>query len=295
MYDMVKWEKTLISTLIIILMITSVFSSGCINDAYENEYDLRVVVTIPPQREFVEEIGGDGVKVTVMVPPGEDPHSYEPTTDQMREISKADLYFKVGSGVEFEEKWMDNIKENNPDMKVVDGSEGIELLGDDPHIWLSPVNAMKMVENILSAMKDEDADNSEYYRGNADTYISELNTLHNETEEGLKPYEESKFLIYHPSFDYFAEEYDLTQIAIEEEGKEPGTQGLQVIIEQAKDEGIKVVFVSPQFDESNAETIADEIGGSVITLNPNAENYLDNMMDVSEKLITSFEEADGGA
>lgn len=145
-----------------------------------------------------------------------------------------------------------------------------------------------MVENILSAMKDEDADNSDFYDDNAAQYISGLDTLHDDTKQGLKPYEGKKFLIYHPSFGYFAEEYNLTQVAIEEEGKEPGTQGLQAIIEQAKDEGIKVVFVSPQFDESNAKTIADEIDGTVITLNPLAEDYLDNMEDVSEKLISSF-------
>ncbi|MGM0510502.1 MAG: metal ABC transporter solute-binding protein, Zn/Mn family [Thermoplasmatota archaeon] len=285
-------KKAILVTVLSIVLIASVFSSGCVNEGEDEEYDLRVVVTIPPQREFVEEIGGDRVKVTLMVPPGESPHSYEPTTDQMREVSKADLYFKVGSGVEFEESWMDKIEENNPNMKSVDGSEGIELMGDDPHIWLSPVNAKMMVENILSAMKDEDPGNSEFYEDNAGDYISELETLHNETKEGLDPYGGREFLVYHPSFGYFAEKYNLTQVAIEEEGKEPGTQGLQAIIEQAKEEDIKVVFVSPQFDESNAQTIADEIGGSVITLNPMAEDYLENMEEVSDKLISSFEEVE---
>lgn len=279
-----------------------------VNDHYNQEdtgdYELNVAVTIPPQKEFVEEVGGDNVKVTLMVPPGQDPHSYEPETRQMRELAKADIYFKVGSKIEFEETWMDTMKGYNPDMEIIDGAKEIELLtmdghksddgherdeDVDPHIWLSSKNAIKMVDNLVNGLIEKDSDNEEFYKENAEDYKNKLSELDSELKEGLSQYEEREFLVYHPSFGYLANEYNLTQIPIQDEGKEPGTKGLENIIKQAKENNISVIFVSPQFDESNAETIADEIDGEVIMLNPLAENYLDNMRKLKEKLISGFE------
>ncbi|MFO7991102.1 MAG: zinc ABC transporter substrate-binding protein [Thermoplasmata archaeon] len=287
--------KIKVLSLIFLLILSSLMITGC-TEENEEDHDLNIVVTIPPQKEFVDEIGKEKVKVTVMVPPGQEPHSYEPTTQQMKEVSKADLYFKVGSGVEFELSWMDNLKEQNPDMVVVDGSEGIALrdMGEnggenkDPHIWLSPSNAVKMTDNLLQAMKEEDENNADFYEENADDYRARLQKLDSNISEMLSPYENRKFLVYHPSFGYFADTYNLTQIAVEEDGKEPGTQGLQAIIEQAEEENITVVFVEPQFDQSSAETIADEIDGKVVSINPLAEDYVDNLEVIAEELNSAF-------
>ncbi len=267
------------------------------------DYELNIAVTIPPQREFVKEIGGDKVKVTLMVPPGQSPHSYEPETSQMRELAKADMYFKVGSGIEFEKTWMSTMKEYNPDMKIVDGSKGIELLSMDshevvdhdhndedidPHIWLSPKNAIKMIDNLVKEMKENDPGNEDFYQENAEGYKNKLNDLDSELQDELAPYKNDDFLVYHPSFGYLAHDYNLTQVPIQEEGKEPGTKGLENIIDQAKENNISVVFISPQFDESNAKTIADEIDGEVAILNPLAEDYLENMEKMKNKLISGF-------
>ncbi len=376
-------SKMIIAGIVILLMM-AVFSTGCI-DEDDGEYDLRVVVSIPPQREWVEEIGGEGIKVTVMVPPGSDPHTYEPTSSQMVDVSEADIYFKVGAGMEFEERWMDTLIEYNEDMRIVDGSEGVHLLdyeshhdhefehliedidhiihewedghmtaedaleaiddlihqheeddheqehliedidhiiheweygnvtaegameaiedlihqheedehgheGDDPHIWLSPVNAKMMINDLLNALIEVDPDNADIYNENAGNYLDRLNSLHEEVEEALHPHHGRKFLIYHPSMNYFAHEYGLVQIGVEREGQEPGASGLAAVIEQAKEENIRVVFVSPQFDESNAQTIADEIDGEVITLNPLAEKYIENIEDITSKLVDAFSE-----
>lgn len=289
-------------SLIFLLILSSLTIAGCTEEE-EDDYDLNIVVTIPPQKEFVDEIGGEKVKVTVMVPPGQEPHSYEPTTQQMKEVSKADIYFKIGSGIDFELNWMDNMKEQNPDMVVVDGSEGIELIEMsehheheetnneehmDPHIWMSPPNAVQMINNLLETMKEEDEVNADFYDENAQKYKLELQSLHTDIKDILEPFEGKKFLVYHPSFGYLAEEYNLTQIAVEEEGKEPGTQGLQAIIEQAKEENITVVFVEPQFDQSSAETIADEIDGKVVSINPLAEDYIDNLEVIVNELRSAF-------
>ncbi|MFW5946807.1 MAG: metal ABC transporter solute-binding protein, Zn/Mn family [Candidatus Natronoplasma sp.] len=258
----------------------------------DTETELNVMVTIPPQKEFVEKVGGERLKVTLMVPPGEDPHSYEPTTRQMREVAKADIYFKLGSKIAFETTWMDKIKSYNEEMTVVNCSDGIELrkMGSsiDPHVWMSPANAMKMVDNIKVALVEENPSNSEFYEENAQGYTSKLKDIHSDIRSDLKSNEGEKFLVYHPSFGYFADEYNLTQLPIEKEGKEPGTKEVQNIIDQAKRENISVVFVSPQFDKSQAETIAEGINGEVITLNPLARDYIENMMKMGDKLRTAF-------
>lgn len=422
-------KKSMIWILVSMLVLSSVFIVGCLDQ--EDDYDVSVAVTIPPQREWVEAIGGGRIGVTVMVPPGQDPHTYEPKPSQLAELSRADIYFKVGSGLEFEEIWMDTLIAQNKDMTVVDGSKGVPLLdfengccphehlstftllhdndyeleiinrgtgeevahvhgdhwhgslpdielgkhvslgarfyhndsdidlghdedhqmnvrietgddivethshgdhvhikgiatghahvvfqlmhgddvayespsikvdvrdhhhheGTDPHIWLSPVNARTMIENFLEKLIEIDPGNEEYYRENAQAYIDELIEMHDQIEALLEPHHGRRFLIYHPSFNYFAREYGLEQVAIEHEGKEPGPAGLAAIIDQAKDEGITVVFVSPQFDKSNAEAIAAEIGGSVLTLNPLAEDYIDNLMEVALNLIEAFGES----
>ncbi|MFO7791913.1 MAG: zinc ABC transporter substrate-binding protein [Candidatus Saliniplasma sp.] len=236
---------------------------------------LRVAVTIPPQEEWVENVCGEDVEITVMVPEGSDPHIYEPTTSQMKEISKADVYFKIGSGMEFEKRWMDSFTEQNPDMVVIDGSDGIELLeygGDQDH---SDEQSLTLTS-------------TSQYRQNADGYIDELDELHQWIEGELEPYQGRKFLIYHPSMEYFAHEYELEQIAVEREGLEPGSKGIEAVIEQAEEEDIHVVFVSPQFDESRAQTIAEEIDGEVITIDSLAPDYIDNLEEITEKLVDSF-------
>lgn len=268
----------------------------------EGEYDLRVIVTIPPQEEFVEEVGGEDVKITVMVPPGKDPHSYGPTYEQMKEVSRADIYFKLGSGLAFEEGWMEYIKETNPDMTVVDGSQGCTILdmdgkeiegregySVDPHIWLSLDNAEIMVDNLAHSMVKEDDENEDLYTENADAYTERLNSTDENISTDLAPYIGRRFITLHPSFGYFAHEYNLTQVPIEVEGKDPGPQQVQDIIGKAKQKNISTIFVSPQFDENDAQTIADEIDGEVIGLNPLAEDYLENIKKISSKLESSFE------
>jgi zinc transport system substrate-binding protein len=135
----------------------------------------------------------------------------------------------------------------------------------------------------------EDPGNEQYYRENAEIYLEELDGLIENTTKGLAPHAGERFLVYHPAFGYFADEFGLVQLAIEDEGKEPTPKGLESVIAQARDEGIKVVFVEPQFDRHNAETIADEIDGRVITLDPLAGDYLENMRVVSLELIEAFE------
>jgi zinc transport system substrate-binding protein len=277
---------------------------------------IGVAVTIVPQTEFVERIGGDRVEVTVMVPPGASPHTYEPTPSQMVDLAEAEMYAKVGSGIEFELVWMDKLIAQNEDMLVVDCAEGVTLQETttahehedehedeheheendehehgtmDPHIWLSVVNAQIMVENITDGLIQIDPDNRAYYEDNRDTYLEELSQLDQEIRDGLAPVKNRMIIVYHHAFGYFASDYDLTILPVEAEGKEATAAGLQIVIDMALEHDIRVVFASPQFDTRQAEVIAEAIGGRVGLINPLAENYVENMYELMGELVGTME------
>jgi len=274
-----------------ILLFWTVLVAVCLIGAYllilipqteKNEEKIGVVVSIPPQAEFVERTGGNKVQVTVMVPPGASPHTYEPIPSQLKEVSKAKIYAKVGSGVEFELAWMDKIISVNKEMLVVDCSKGIELIENDPHIWLSPKNARIMVENIYQGLIQIDPANQEWYARNKEKYLQELDKLDNEIAQDLSEKKNRKIMVHHPAWAYFARDYGLEQIPIEKEGKEPTPQGIASLIKQARENNITVIFASPQFSTKTAEVIAKEINGKVVLISPLEKNYLENMRKVAE-------------
>lgn len=256
----------------------------------EEDGRISLVVSISPQAELAEAIGGDHARITVMVPPGQEPHTYEPTPSQMKIVEDADMYMMVGSGIEFELVWMERFVELNLDMIIVNASEGIELIsiGDvgsvDPHVWLSPVCAMKMTENLRDALKDFDPNNATDYDDGADQYLVSLSDLDDYISESLEPLENRNMLVLHPAWGYFAKTYNLTQIAIEQEGKEPSAEDIALIIETARDLNITVVFAEPEFNTAVAEQIAEEIGGSVLLVDPLASDYIDNLRSVADQI-----------
>ncbi len=252
--------------------------------------EIGVIVTILPQAEFVEKVGGEHVKVTVMVPQGASPHTYEPTAGQLREVSKAKMYAKVGSGVEFELAWFDKIREVNKDMLVVDCSNGIQLIGGDPHIWNSLRNARVMVENICAGLIQIDPEHEAEYTANRDRYLPELEEVDAYIHERLDRYTKHRvFSIYHPAFGYFAAEYNLTQIAIEHEGKAPTPKVIQYCIDFARQYNLSYVYVAPQFATLDAEVIAHEIGGQTVFINPLPRDYCATMRSVAASLSLEME------
>ena len=256
---------------------------------------IGVAVSILPQQEFVTAVGGDRVSVTVMVPPGASPHTYEVTPAQMAQLSKAKMYAKVGSPIEFEIAWLEKLIAQNRDMLVVDCSKGIKLIestdehepGIDPHIWTSLRNVKIMVNNICAGLVQIDPASRQYYETNRDDYVARLNVLDSDISASLKSVNNRTFIVYHPAWGYFAHDYGLKQVAIEEGGKEPQAAYMTRIIKQARDQNIKVVFVSPEFSSRNAEVVASEIGGRVVVISSLAVNYLENM----EEVVKAFKEA----
>jgi len=275
-----------------ILLVISVIGLMATGETEQPDAGIGVVVSILPQAEFARAVGGDNVRVSVMVPQGEEPHTYEPTTAQIRYLESADIYFKVGSGIDFEISWMDRFQAINPGMLIVDGSDGISLIpmadqseiGEDPHIWLSPINAKRMVENLMEGLTEIDPGNTSYYEDNAAGYIAELESLDASIYGSFSALETPKFLSYHAAWGYFAERYGLEQIQIEEEGKEPTAYSLAKIIDQAVEEDIDVVLISPAFSTRAANQIAEEIGGVVVITDPLAEDYIESLRSFSDEL-----------
>lgn len=291
--------------LALILMVVSAIGGWACTEKSSDDGRIGVIVTVLPQAEFAEAIGGDKVEVTVMVPPGADPHTYELTPGQMKKVAKARLYAKVGSGVEFELAWLDKIIAQNKNMMIVDCSHGINLIeqvgedehegkthegegGMDPHIWTSPLNAGIMVENICDGLTEIDPENKAYYESNRGGYLQRLDDLDKAITEGLSGVTNRVLMVYHPAFGYFAKDYDLTMLPIEEEGKEPTAAGLAYLIDQAKEHDIKVIFAEPQFNPQSARVIADQIGGKVILIDPLAKDYIANMQSLAGELVEAM-------
>jgi len=288
----------IILTLILFLILmafTIYFYTSAGNSNGSSDGKIGVVVTVGPQEEFVKRVGGDRVNVTVMVPPGADPHTYEPLPSQMKQVQDAQIYFQVGSGIEFELTWMDKLTSMNSQMKVVNTSAGIQLIpntaeaeeGSDPHVWVSPRNAKIMVENIYQTLVHEDPQNKDYYTKNRDEYLKELDDLDKNITQTMSGKNNTKIMVYHPAWAYFCKDYNLQQISIESQGKEPTPQGISNLVDQARKDNIKVIFVSPQFSTSNAQVIANEIGGKVVIADDLSENYLENMKKVAEAFASS--------
>jgi zinc transport system substrate-binding protein len=280
------------SMMVIFLVVILALSTVSCKSGETTDTRLIAAVTVVPQADFVKAVGGDKVNVIVMVPPGASPHTYEVTPDQMTQLSKAKMYAKVGSPVEFELSWMDKLIGVNKSMLVIDCSKGIQLVesqdpdepGLDPHIWLSIKNAKVMVQNICDGLIQVDNANKSYYEKNCSDYLEKLNKLDQEIISALSDVKNRKFMVFHPAFGYFALDYDLTQIGVEQEGKEPDADYIVRLIKEAKDQNIHVVFVSPQYNTKSAESIAREIGGQVVIIDPLGENFIENMQNIQSAM-----------
>ena len=300
-FDRKGISSTATAIIVSLILIGTIFVYLAVNDDGPDDNKFGIVVTIVPQVEMAERVGGDLVSVTLMVPVGQSPHDYAPTAAQMADVRDAEVYFKVGSGVEFETANMEDILEVNSHLTVIDGSRDIEIMemeghdtradevGLDPHIWLDPQNAIIMVANLRDGLVSADPDNATAYEENAAEYIAELEALDSEIQDMLAPYENRSFMIQHPAWGYYAHRYELNQLAVENLGDVPSPLELADLIDTAKEENITILFVSPQFDPSSAQVIADGIDGSVVEIDSLAENYIENLRYVSQEMKEAFE------
>ncbi|OPY69973.1 MAG: High-affinity zinc uptake system binding-protein ZnuA precursor [Syntrophorhabdaceae bacterium PtaU1.Bin034] len=267
------------------------------------EARVAAFVSIIPQAYFLERVGGPHVDVEVLVGEGQSPATYEPSPQQMAKLSSTKAYFAIG--VPFEKNLIKKIRQSYKKLVIVETQKGVayrylehhshdhDAKGGrdhhdrvpDPHIWMDPKLVKVQATNIRDALCELDPANAEDYSKNLRLFISDLDQADKRIRAALAPVRGKSMYVFHPAFGYFADSYGLRQVSIEIEGKEPGAKQLATIIDKAKKEGVRVIFVQPQFSMKSAESVAREIGGAVVPINPLARDYLANL----ERMAASVE------
>lgn len=281
--------KSSVNVLSVLIVLIAASGAGAVTR-------MPVFVSIAPQKYFVKKIGGDWVKIHTMLSPGASPATYEPKPRQMAALTKAKVYFAIG--VPFENRWLQKFAAVNPLMEVIHTDQGIVKIpmqtfhhsGSekqhpkpstpkrlDPHIWLSPKRVKIQAQHILNTLLRIDSLHRSIYITQYHQFIRELEDLDAEIRQKLAGERGRQFMVFHPSWGYFAHEYGLEQISVEIEGKDPKPAQLKALIQQAKSKGIKVIFAQRQLSAKSAKVVARAIGGRVVFLDPLASNWADNL------------------
>ncbi len=281
-------------------ILAAIFLTGCSQGEMSDEKPV-LTVSILPQKYFAEQIAGDNFKVNVLVPSGSGPETYEPTPRQIRDAANSKAVFITGHLL-FEQTMIKNLKSRDEAVLFVDTSEGVDLIADDivdhgdhvhihgvdPHIWVSLREAKTQVETIAETIISVDPENEEIYRKNLRNLISGIEDLDERLTEKFRSAPKSSFLIYHPALSYFARDYGLTQISIEYAGKSPTPAHMKKTIDLAREKGLRDVIIQKEFERSSAKTVASELGGDVIEIDPLAENWLENMAEIGKKILKAL-------
>ena len=256
------------------------------------ENKISIFVSILPQQYFVRQIGNDLVDVHVMVGPGQNPATYEPTPQQMAALYKADVYFRIG--VPFESAWIDKIKLNNKNLIIVGCCELISDLQKeghshdinyDPHVWTSPKNVIKIAELIKKYLVKVDEKNIDTYIAMEKKFKEKILELDKNIKDKIRNLKDRILIVSHPSWGHFSHEYGFTQVSIEQEGKEIQARSLVKLIKMAKHNNVEAIFVQPQFNDRAAKVIANELNAEIIVLDPLALNYIENMNIVTDSIV----------
>lgn len=316
-------KKQLVDMSNLLLLGSCLLLAACTGNGAKAKKDKKdkpiITVTIEPQRYFTEAIAGDKFTVVSMVPKGSSPETYDPIPQQLVSLGDSKAYFRIGF-IGFEQTWMDRLMDNTPHIQVFDTSKGVDLIFDDhghshdhdaagnetdtdagynndnhthgahnhavePHIWNSTTNALILAGNTYKALSQLDKTNESYYMARYDSLCQRIQATDSLIRQQLSSPEASKsFMIYHPALSYFARDYGLHQISIEEGGKEPSPAHLKELIDLCKAEDVRVIFVQPEFDKRNAETIAQQTGTKVVPINPLSYDWQEEMLNVAKAL-----------
>jgi zinc transport system substrate-binding protein len=305
---------------ILAIAMLATLTAGLVDRSAASDDVLRVFVGIPPQQYLVDRIGGVHVTTEVLVAPGQSPHSFDATPRQMVALAESRAYFAIG--LEFERELITKVRELNPDLTIVDMGRGVPrrpIEGDeedpasrdtgsepdasehggsangrehgraaggltDPHIWLAPCLLAIEAENAAEALVALDPTHAADYRANLDALLADLNDLDRELAGALAPVRGKTVYVFHPAFGYFTDAYSLKQVAVETGGSEPGARDLARLVEEGRRDGVRVIFVQPEFATKSAEAVAREIGGAVVPIDPLAYDVVANLRTVARRI-----------
>lgn len=287
------------------LLTATCFFLFCIPSLHAESID--VFVSIPPQKWLTDRIGGDRVSSHVLIDKGQDPHTFEPTPVQIAKLANASLYFTTD--MPFEKTIVRILQQNGTTLHIVNAAEDVSKIpiqihhdehghhdhgakqqqNLDPHIWLSPINLKLMARTITDALINEDPTHREAYERNLAQALETLDEVHKKLKQQLAPYQGETIFVFHPSFGYFTQTYNLHQEAVEVAGKAPTPKQLVTIIRKAKEEKVRVIFVQPQFDTKSGAAVAAAISGRVVPLDPLAEDIIGNLLLMGDAIAEALD------
>jgi zinc transport system substrate-binding protein len=291
------------------LAAVAILTVGCGQSASDLSSDgrLPVFAGIPPLAYLVEQIGGEHVKVDVLVQPGQDPHSFQPNPQQAVALSRAAVFFKID--MPFEAAILEKVEQGRDQLAVVDATAGIQkrpLIGPcrdeaghdhelhadelDPHVWLAPPLLKTMAANVAAGLCRADPEHKQDYERNLAEFVQRLDVVHERIGKMLAPYRGRVFYVFHPGFAYFAEAYGLKEVPIQIAGQTPSLKELRGLIGQAKKGRVTTVFIQPEFDPQSVQAIADAIGGQVVQINGLGKDVLADIEDIAEKVEKAMRE-----
>ena len=261
----------------------------------------QVTAGIPPLAYLVQRVGGELIEVATLIPAGQDPHSFEPKPSQISELSRSALYFSLN--MPFEQTLLAKLPTRNG-FRVIEVDRGIDKLplpehyhdhddrksaahehGElDPHIWLAPRKLLIIAAHIMTGLAELDPSRADTYLANYQLLKEEIEELDEQISRLLAPLAGRTFYVYHPAFGYFADAYHLRQYPVEIGGKSPGPRQLITLIGQARREGVRVIFVQPQFDRKSAAALAQAIDGVVFPLDPLAREVTANLAEMAAQI-----------
>jgi zinc transport system substrate-binding protein len=260
-----------------------------------------ISVSIAPFKYFVEGISGKNFTVNVMVPPGANPHIYEPFPGQINNLRQSLAYISNGY-LGFEMTWLDRFYEMNSRMKKLSLGDNIDLIktehhndealfeSADPHYWVSPKCALKMASSVREFLIELDPQNNKKYNENYDKLIEKINRVDSMAKDLSLTGSKKVFMIYHPNLEYLARDYGLEEIAVEKEGKEPTPSRLMELVDRAKSDHLKVILVQREYDTKNARAVAEETGARVAIIDPLSEDWYSSTTEIISIIKSSFKE-----
>lgn len=288
-----------------------ILAAACVCVAPSRAEPLDVFVSIPPQKHIVERIGAGRVKTAVLVSPGKDAHSFEPSPLQASRLAKADLFFTIG--LSLEQTVVPKLKGHSQPVEIVDMAEGIERRPGvcsecghdhshghahshgaehpeamDPHVWLSTDGLKVLAGNTAKALSRVDPEGKAEYVRRAAELEKDLDALRARAGELLAPYRGRVFYVFHPAYGYFAADFGLRQESVETGGRQIAPKRLRELVAQARRDKVRVLFTQPQFDRRQADAVARAIGAKVVSIDPLAENPLETIETMANSLAESF-------